>query len=93
MTTEIASTLDNSTGEPLLEGDRGPLYFLEEKIAHLLNKYQMIKKERDELAMALDLEKEKTISLERKMESLSQDKEKVKARIDQLLQRLKGIEI
>ncbi len=93
MTTEIASNLENLIGEQLLEGDRGPLYALEEKIAHLLNKYQMIKKERDELVMALDLEKEKTISLERKMESLSQDKEKVKARIDQLLQRLKGIEI
>jgi chromosome segregation ATPase len=85
--------MENRTGEQMPEGERSPLHALEEKIAHLLNRYQTIKKERDELAAALDLEREKTFSLERRMESLSQDKEKVKAKIDQLLQRLKGIEI
>ena len=93
MTTEMTPITENSAGEQMLEGERGPLHALEEKIAHLLNKYQTVKKERDELVAALDLEREKTFSLERKMESLSQDKEKVKERIDQLLQRLKGIEI
>jgi septal ring factor EnvC (AmiA/AmiB activator) len=76
-----------------MEEDRSPLYDLEEKIAHLLNKYQDLKKEKEDLAATLGLEREKVAHLEKKLESFTEDKEKVKARIDQLLQRLKGIEI
>jgi hypothetical protein len=93
MTTEITSTVESPTGAYLGEGDRSPLQVLEEKIAYLLNRYQLLKKEKDELAVDLDAEREKARNLEKTLESLSQDKEEVKARIDQLLQRLKGIEI
>ena len=76
-----------------LEKERGPLEKLEEKIGNLLLKYEDLKRERDELAAALDLEKERVRRLGKEMESLSQDKEKVRGRIDQLLQRLKGIDL
>jgi len=92
MTTEASLTVDPS-GVHAGETDRSPLQILEEKIAYLLNRYQLLKKEKDELAAALESEREKARNLEKTLESLSQDKEKVKARIDQLLQRLKGIEI
>ena len=75
------------------EDDRGLLTDLEEKIGHLLIKYQELKNERDELANRIDMEKEKTARLEKKMELFSQDREKVKTRIDHLLHRLKGVEI
>jgi len=75
------------------EEDRGALGNLEEKIGHLLVRYQELKKEREEFATALDVEREKVTRLERKLELLSQDKEKVKTRIDQLLLQLKGVEI
>jgi chaperonin cofactor prefoldin len=42
--------------------------------------------------VALDQEREKGRSLGKRLETLSQDKEKVKTRIDQLLHRLKGID-
>jgi len=85
--------LDKRTEKMVLEEERSLLGNLEEKIGHLLIKYQELKKERDELAVALDVEREKMIQLEKKLEFLSQDREKVKARIDQLLHRLKGIDI
>jgi len=75
------------------EGEGGPLEHLEEKVALLLMRYQEIKKEKDELAVALDMEKEKRIGLEKRLELLSQDRDKVKTRIDQLLHRLKGLDI
>jgi len=75
------------------EEDRGALGNLEEKIGHLLVRYQEMKKEREEFATALDVEREKVTRLERKLELLSQDKEKVKTRIDQLLLQLKGVDI
>ena len=74
------------------EEDRGALVKLEEMVGKLLAKYQDIKKEKDELAVILDQEREKGRSLEKRLEILSQDKEKVKTRIDQLLHRLKGID-
>ncbi len=86
-------SLDIEKEELGLEKERGPLEKLEEKIGNLLLKYEDLKKERDELAAALDREKERGRRLGKEMESLSQDKEKVKGRIDQLLQRLKGIDI
>jgi chromosome segregation ATPase len=91
MTREIS--LDEQTEKMIPEDERGLLGDLEEKIGHLLIKYQELKNERDELAIALDLEKEKMIPLEKKLELLSQDREKVKTRIDQLLHRLKGVGI
>ncbi len=75
------------------EGERGPLEHLEEKVSLLLMKYQDLKKERDELAVALDMEKEKRNGLEEKLDLLTQDRDKVKMRIDQLLHRLKGLDI
>jgi len=86
-------SLDERTEKMAPEEERGLLGDLEEKIGYLLMKYQELKNERDELAAALGLEKEKMIRLERKLELFSQDKEKVKTRIDQLLHRLKGVGI
>ncbi len=66
---------------------------LEEKISELLAKYQDLVDERERLLSALKEEREKRLEIEKKMELLSQDRERVKLRIDQLLQRLKGIEL
>jgi chromosome segregation ATPase len=85
--------LDEENEEIVPEVDQGPLGNLEEKVGYLLKKYHELKKERDELAIALDAGREKMIRLEKKMELLSQDREKVKTRIDQLLYRLKSIDI
>ncbi len=85
--------LDKKTEKVIPEGERGPLGSLEEKVGYLLKKYQELKKERDQLAVALDAEKAKMIRLEKKLELLSQDREKVKTRIDQLLHRLKSVDI
>lgn len=86
-------SLDKRIERMVLEEERGLLGNLEEKVGHLLIKYQDLKKERDELAASLDVEREKMAELEKKLELLSQDREKIKARIDQLLHRLKGIEL
>jgi hypothetical protein len=85
--------LDEQTGKISPEDDRGPLRDLEEKIEYLLVKYQELKHERDELAVALNMEREKVILLGKKTELLSQDREKVRTRIDHLLHRLKGVGI
>ena len=74
------------------EEDRGGLGKMEEMVGKLLTKYHEVKKERDELFAALEQERERGRRLEMKLEALSQDKDKVKTRIDQLLQRLKGID-
>jgi len=86
-------SLDKRIEKMALEEERGLLGNLEEKIGHLLIKYQELKKDRDELAVTLGLEREKMVELEKKLDLLSQDREKIKARIDQLLHRLKGIEL
>jgi len=85
--------LDEKTEEIISEEERGPLRNLEEKVSFLLKKYQELKKERDQLVVALDAEKTKMLRLEKRLELLSQDREKVKTRIDQLLHRLKSIDI
>jgi chromosome segregation ATPase len=85
--------LDEQTEKIDSEDDRGLLRDLEEKVEYLLVKYQELKHERDELAVALDTEKEKVIRMGKRMELLSQDREKVKTRIDHLLHRLKGVGI
>ena len=83
--------LDKQTETPS-EEERGWFENLEEKIRLLLAKFQEIKKERDNLAAALDTERGKVLQLERKLKLLSQDREKVKTRIDQLLHRFRSID-
>jgi DNA repair ATPase RecN len=73
------------------EGDSNPLKNLEEKVSDLLKAFQEIKKERDALVSALGMEREKLTRLEKKLEFLSQEREKIKLRLDQLLHRLKGV--
>ena len=85
--------LDEKAEEGVLEEERRPLGNIEAKVGYLLKKYQELKKEREELAVALDGEKEKMIRLGKKLELLSQDREKVKTRLDQLLHRLKSVDI
>ena len=75
------------------EEEQGLLGNLEEKIHILLTRFNELKKERDHLAAALEGERERVIQLEKKMKLLSQDREKVKTRIDQLLHRFKNIDI
>ena len=83
--------LDQQTGTASEEEQR---WFgnLEEKIRHLLAKFHELKKERDNLAAALDMERGKVLQLERRLKLLSQDREKVKTRIDQLLHRFRSID-
>ena len=73
------------------EGDLNLLKNLEEKVGDLLKAFQEIKRERDGLAAALGMEKEKSTRLERKLEFFSEEREKLKIKIDQLLHRLKGV--
>jgi chromosome segregation ATPase len=84
--------LDKQTETMTSEEEQGLLGSLEEKIHHLLIKFHELKKEKDNLAFALEEEKEKVNQLEKKLKLLSQDREKVKTRIDQLLHRFKSIE-
>jgi septal ring factor EnvC (AmiA/AmiB activator) len=73
------------------ERDLNVLKNLEEKVSDLLKAFQEIKRERDGLASALGMEKEKLTRLEKKLEFFSEEREKVKTKIDQLLYRLKGV--
>ena len=66
---------------------------LEEKVNLLLLKYREARKAREDLVAALKQEKERADRLERKLELLSEDRDKVKTRIDQLLHRLKGLDL
>jgi len=91
MSEEIS--LDNRTEKMIPEEERKLLGNLEEKIGQLLTKYQELMREKEELVSELDMEREKRARLEKKMDLLSQDREKVKTRIDQLLHRLKSIDI
>jgi hypothetical protein len=88
---EIA--LPKKTEEETLEGDLNGLGHLEKKINSLLVRFQELKKDRDLMALALREEKERTNRLEERLDLLSQDREKVKGRIDQLLHRLKGVDL
>jgi len=72
------------------EVESNPLKDLEQKVTELLKAFQEIKRERDGLALALGMEKEKLTRLEKKLEFLAQEREKIKLRIDQVLHRLKG---
>jgi len=85
--------LNRENREMALEEEPGGLKTLEERIGILLMKYQELKKENEELGLALDIEREKLARLEKKLSLLSTDKEKVKNRIDQLLFQLKVIDV
>jgi len=83
--------LNSHDEKEILEGDGNPFEVLEEKVRGLLKKIEELRDERDELVTSLDTEKKKILQLGEKLELLSQDREKVKTRIDQLLHRLKGL--
>jgi len=85
-------SLDKQTEDMVSEEEQGLLGNLEEKVRHLLTRFNELKKERDHLAATLEVEKERGIQLEKKLKLLSQDREKVKTRIDQLLHRFKNID-
>jgi hypothetical protein len=91
MTEEIS--LQNPVDPKMPEEEKNFLVTLEEKVGHLLIKYQELVKERDTLSTALNAEREARIRLEKKMELLSMDRDKVRGRIDQLLHRLKSIDV
>ena len=91
MTEEIS--LKGQSEKTVPEEERNLFGALEEKIGHLLTKYQELMKENDKLAAEVDAEREKRIRLEKRMEFLSQDRENVKTRIDQLLHRLRSIDL
>jgi len=78
--------------EGLPEGESGLLGPLENRVDFLLDKIQELTRQKDELTVAIDSEREKTRRLEKRLELFTQDRENVKARIDQLLRRLKGID-
>ncbi|OGP62667.1 MAG: hypothetical protein A2170_05195 [Deltaproteobacteria bacterium RBG_13_53_10] len=84
--------LDGSVEKMMTEEEGGLFRNLEEKIEDLLERYQRLKEEKNDLYAALETEKAKVILLEKRLELLSQDREKVKTRIDQLLLRLKGVD-
>jgi chromosome segregation ATPase len=90
MTGEIS--LGNQMDEGLPEGESGLLGPLENRVDFLLDKIQELTRQKDELTVAIDSEREKTRRLEKRLELFTQDRENVKARIDQLLRRLKGID-
>jgi len=90
MTGEIS--LGNQMDEGLPEGETGLLGPLENRVDFLLDKIQELTRQRDELTVAIDSEREKTRRLEKRLELFTQDRENVKTRIDQLLHRLKGID-
>ena len=85
-------SLEKQTEKMASEEEQGLLGNLEEKVRYLLTKFHELKKERDHLATTLEGEKEKVVQLEKKLKLLSQDRDKVKTRIDQLLHRFKNID-
>jgi len=88
---EILLEEETQPGSP--DEDQGVFASLEEKVALLLMKYREARKAREDLVVALKHEKERADRLERKLELLSEDRDKVKTRIDQLLHRLKGFDL
>ena len=86
-------SLGDGTESGMDEVDQSVFRALEEKVSALLVNYQKLQEERDALVVALDLEKGKANQLLKSLETFSNDKEKVKARIDQLLHRLKGLDV
>lgn len=91
MAEEILLREPSEKGGP--EEEKNLFGLLEEKIGHLLMKYQSLMRENDRLSAEVEAERERRIHLEKKLELLSQDREKVKTRIDQLLLRLRNIDL
>jgi chromosome segregation ATPase len=85
-------SLEKQTEKMTSEEEQGLLGNLEERVRHLLTKFHELREEKDHLALALEEEKEKVVQLEKKLKLLTQDREKVKTRIDQLLHRFKNID-
>jgi len=85
-------SLDKQTEKMASEEEQGLLGNLEERVRHLLTRFHELRKEKDHLALTLEEEKEKVVQLEKKLKLLTQDREKVKTRIDQLLHRFKNID-
>ena len=85
-------SLDKQTEKMTSEEEQGLLGNLEERVRHLLTKFHELREEKDHLALALEEEKEKVVQLEKKLKLLTQDREKVKTRIDQLLHRFKNVD-
>lgn len=85
-------SLEKQSEKMASEEEQGLLGNLEEKVRYLLTKFHELKKERDHLVSTLEGEKEKVVQLEKKLKLLSQDRDKVKTRIDQLLHRFKNID-
>jgi chromosome segregation ATPase len=85
-------SLGNKMDEGLPEGEEEMLGPLENRVELLLDKFQELVKQRDELMAAIDSERDKTSRLEKRLELFTQDRENVKSKIDQLLHRLKGID-
>ena len=91
MTGEIS--LGNKLDDLLPEEETGVFGPLENRVDFLLDKIQELTRQRDELTAAIDSEREKARRLEKRLELFTQDRENVKTRIDQLLHRLKGIDL
>ena len=85
-------SLEKQTKELPQEGEKRSFGDLEDRVGVLLTRYDNVVKERDDLAKALEVVRYRLVSLEERVESLSQDRERFKVRIDQLLHRLKGVE-
>ena len=85
-------SLEKQSEKMTSEEEQGLLGNLEERVGHLLTKFHELREEKDHLAIALEEEKEKVLQLEKKLKLLTQDREKVKTRIDQLLHRFKNID-
>jgi hypothetical protein len=91
MTGEIS--LDDNKMVEGIGGELGFLGDLENRIDSLLARYQEMVRERDTMAASLESEREKNRQLEKRMELFVQERENVRTRIDQLLHRLKGIDV
>lgn len=91
MEAEISLKRKPNEAETDPEANGNPLKNVEEKVSELLRAFQEMKRERDGLASALGMEREKSSRLEKKLEFFVEEREKIKLKIDQLLHRLKGI--
>jgi DNA repair ATPase RecN len=85
-------SLETKVSEEEWQGG-GLLGDLEERIDDLLRELHELRREKEESVATLGLEREKVNRLEKRLELLSQDKEKVKIKIDHLLHRLKGVDL
>jgi hypothetical protein len=86
-------TLEKSAGPLAVEEGSRPLDSLEEAVKRLLSRHHEALKKNEELIRALRLERERNDRLEQKLEVLTVDREKVKTRVDQLLLRLKVLDV